>query len=62
MLVSAARIPLKCSLHVATVYVIMIAGANEISSGAVGLVYFCAVFPSLLVKLSAPYWYGCLYA
>lgn len=38
------------------VYVIMIAGANDISSGAVGLVYFCAVFPALLVKLSAPYW------
>ena len=38
------------------VYVIMIAGANEISSGAVGLVYFCAVLPSLLVKVSAPYW------
>ena len=34
----------------------MIAGANDISSGAVGLVYFCAVFPALLVKLSAPYW------
>ena len=40
----------------AAVYVIMIAGANDISSGAVGLVYFCAVFPALLVKLSAPYW------
>ena len=38
------------------VYVIMIAGANDISSGAVGLVYFCTVFPALLVKLSAPYW------
>ena len=37
-------------------YVIMIAGANEISSGSVGLVYFCAIFPALLVKLSAPYW------
>ncbi|KAL3159139.1 hypothetical protein ABBQ32_011133 [Trebouxia sp. C0010 RCD-2024] len=40
-----------------SVYVIMIAGANDISSGAVGLVYFCAVFPALLVKLSAPYWF-----
>ena len=43
-------------LIVCAVYVIMIAGANDISSGAVGLVYFCAVFPALLVKLSAPYW------
>lgn len=39
-------------------YVIMIAGANEISSGSVGLVYFCAIFPALLVKLTAPYWCG----
>jgi hypothetical protein len=37
-------------------YVIMIAGANEIAASAVGLVYFCAIFPTLLVKLSAPYW------
>ena len=43
-------------LILCAVYVIMIAGANDISSGAVGLVYFCAVFPALLVKLSAPYW------
>ncbi|KAL4854287.1 hypothetical protein ACK3TF_004978 [Chlorella vulgaris] len=31
-------------------YVIMIAGANEISAAAVGLVYLCAVGPSLLCK------------
>ena len=43
-------------LILCAVYVIMIAGANDISSGAVGLVYFCAVFPALLVKLTAPYW------
>lgn len=43
-------------LTLCAVYVIMIAGANDISSGAVGLVYFCAVFPALLVKLTAPYW------
>ena len=44
------------TLILCAVYVIMIAGANDISSGAVGLVYFCAVFPALLVKISAPYW------
>lgn len=34
----------------------MLAGANSISSAAVGLVYLCAVAPSLLCKASAPYW------
>ena len=34
----------------------MIAGANEISQSSVGLVYFCAIFPTLLVKLTGPYW------
>lgn len=38
-------------------YVIMIAGAEEISSGAVGLVYFFQIFPSLAVKLTGPYWF-----
>lgn len=38
-------------------YVIMLAGANEISSAAVGLVYLCAVSPGMLLKLSAPYWF-----
>ena len=37
-------------------YVIMIAGANEISQSSVGFVYFCAIFPTLLVKLTGPYW------
>ena len=37
-------------------YVIMIAGANSISSAAVGLVYLCAVLPGVTLKASAPYW------
>jgi hypothetical protein len=37
----------------------MIAGANEIAASAVGLVYFCAIGPTILVKLSAPYWCVC---
>eukprot|EP00039_Didymoeca_costata_P028204 m.20328 g.20328 ORF g.20328 m.20328 type:complete len:488 (+) comp6807_c0_seq1:136-1599(+) len=37
-------------------YVIMNAGASEISSGAVGLVYLCNVAPSLLTKITLPYW------
>jgi hypothetical protein len=39
-----------------TAYVIMIAGANEIAASAVGLVYFCAIGPTIIVKLTAPYW------
>lgn len=31
-------------------YVIMLAGANEVSAAAVGLVYLCAVGPSMLCK------------
>jgi len=38
-------------------YVIMIAGANNISKSAVGLVYLCAVLPGILCKASAPYWF-----
>lgn len=38
-------------------YVIMIAGAQEISAGGVGLVYFFDIFPALFVKLSGPYWF-----
>lgn len=34
----------------------MIAGANQISAGSIGLVYLAAILPSLAVKLSAPYW------
>lgn len=45
------------SAHIAVAaYVIMIAGANEIAASAVGLVYFCAIGPTIIVKLTAPYW------
>ena len=37
-------------------YVIMLAGANDISSGSVGVVYLCAILPALCLKLSAPHW------
>ena len=37
-------------------YVVMLSGATEISAGAVGLVYLCAILPSLTVKLTGPYW------
>lgn len=48
---------LNLLLIVFSAYVIMIAGANDISDGSVGLVYFCAIFPTLLVKLTCPYWW-----
>jgi len=38
-------------------YVVMIAGAKSISEGGTALVFLCNVFPSLLVKLSAPCWF-----
>lgn len=38
-------------------YVIMIAGAVDISASAVGLVYLCAVLPGLILKVTAPYWF-----
>jgi len=38
-------------------YVIMLASAKNISEGGTGLVYICSVFPGLLTKASAPYWY-----
>jgi battenin len=38
-------------------YVIMIAGAQEIAAGGVGIVYFFDIFPALLVKLTGPYWF-----
>ncbi|KAF4318206.1 hypothetical protein BBO99_00007370 [Phytophthora kernoviae] len=38
-------------------YVIMIAGAQEIAAGGVGIVYFFDIFPALFVKLSGPYWF-----
>jgi hypothetical protein len=36
--------------------VIALAAANEISAGAVGLVYLAAIVPCLFLKLSVPYW------
>ncbi|KAK3232820.1 hypothetical protein CYMTET_56844 [Cymbomonas tetramitiformis] len=38
-------------------FVIMIAGAKNIDSGGVALIYLCATGPSFLIKLSAPYWF-----
>ena len=38
-------------------YVIMIAGAKEISPSMVGIVYVCNVVPSITVKFTGPYWY-----
>eukprot|EP00953_Heterococcus_sp_UTEX-ZZ885_P000617 858-Heterococcus_DN1.PRE.2 len=44
-------------LFSSTGYVIMVAGAKEINSGGVGLVFLCDVAPGFFVKLSAPYWF-----
>lgn len=33
------------------------AGANEIAASAVGLVYLFAIGPTIIVKLTAPYWF-----
>lgn len=44
------------AIQLHTAYVIMIAGAHEIAASAIGLVYFCAIGPTILVKLFAPYW------
>ena len=38
-------------------YVVMIAGAKNISEGGTGLVFIMNTLPSLCVKLSAPYWF-----
>ena len=38
-------------------YVVMNAGAKQISPQAVGYVYVCNVLPSFLTQLSGPYWY-----
>ncbi len=43
-----------------TSYVIMIAGAKEIDPSVVGLVYLCSIIPSLLIKITGPYWYHLL--
>jgi battenin len=34
-----------------------LAGANEIAASAVGLVYLFAIGPTIIVKLTAPYWF-----
>ena len=38
-------------------YVIMIAGAKDLDSSMVGLIFLCSVFPSACIKASGPYWY-----
>ncbi len=38
-------------------YVILLAGATEISAGGVGLVFLADIAPTFVVKLTAPYWY-----
>lgn len=38
-------------------YVIMIAGAKDISPEMVGLVYVVAMVPSFVIKISGPYWF-----
>jgi hypothetical protein len=35
----------------------LLAGANEIAASAVGLVYLFAIGPTIIVKLTAPYWF-----
>ena len=41
-------------------YVIMIAGAKDLDSSMVGLIFLCSVFPSGCVKATGPYWYHLL--
>lgn len=41
-------------------YVIMIAGAKDLDSSMVGVIFLCSVFPSACVKASGPYWYHLL--
>ena len=37
-------------------YVIMMAVAKDIAPGAVGVVFLADVAPTMVVKISAPYW------
>lgn len=37
-------------------YVIMMAVAKEIVPGAVGIVFFADVAPTMIIKVTAPYW------
>ena len=39
-----------------SIYVIMMAVAKDIAPGAVGAVFLADVAPTMLVKVSAPYW------
>ena len=39
-----------------SIYVIMMAVAKEIAPGAVGLVFLADVAPTMIVKITAPYW------
>ena len=49
---AAARLlPASARPFASAAYVIMLAGANSISAAAVGLVYLCAVGPSLVCKV-----------
>ena len=38
-------------------YTIALAAANELAAGAVGSIFFTAVFPALLLKLTTPFWF-----
>ena len=38
-------------------YVIMLASAKDISEGGTALVFIANILPSLVIKLSAPYWF-----
>jgi battenin len=40
-----------------TSYVIMLAGAKHIDPSLVSVVYICNVLPSMLIKLTGPYWF-----
>jgi battenin len=39
-------------------YVILLAGSPEIAMNAIGLVYFCAVAPAIVLKFSSQFWFG----
>lgn len=39
-----------------TSYVVMMAFAKDILPGAVGIVFLVNIFPTMLLKVSAPYW------
>ncbi|CAE7938595.1 BTN1 [Symbiodinium sp. KB8] len=65
----AKRMPGKCRLYANVIafwilgllnnflWVVLNAGANEINSAGIALVYLANVLPSLTMKLSGPYWF-----